>query len=346
MSLESSYTTPVPYQPGTSLEIEVLEDCHCNLPFPRTFTAFISEMFSMTMSPVLDVTINTKSNSDFRAVLKLYDRRFGTTLRRILGKHKPHTPADEAVFQSFIQRGDIVPILHELEEERKTALIGPEAWHHVDDTPEGRARYEASLWQECNEHFDTETKAYARLKDLQGKSIPRMYAHVRVMVPNPDEPYSEIKGILLEVIPGYKLWDLSTSPLAPSDPKLWSGIVQSAVDAAHDINKRGIIMNDCGPRNVVVDKNSQCPFIIDLAHCGFKDRLIEEWTRAEEEGEGEQDWVPEVEYWVSVRGCDNSGAIGAVMTTRVLRENGWKLDIRYPDCERMIDEVRAVRLDR
>ncbi|KAK3941993.1 hypothetical protein QBC46DRAFT_380915 [Diplogelasinospora grovesii] len=341
MPLRSNNTTPVPYQPGKSLQLQVLRSC-CNLPFSQSVTAIISKTFDITMSPVMDVTINTESGSNFRAVLKLYDRRFGTDLRSIRGEHAPHTAADEAVFQSFVRQGKMGPFLRELEEEMKTALISPKASHLYDGTPEGSAKYEAALWQECNDYFDCETEAYARLRDLQGRSIPRMYAHVCLAPRSSDAPpdllqsqtarYLEVKGVLLELIPGYSLWDLPTSPLAPPDPKkTWPAIVQSAVDAAHDINRRGVIMKDCGPRNVVVDERSQTPFIIDLAQCCFRDKATEAWEKTREPGEEDEDWDPDVEYWERVMGFDNAGAIGAVMTTLLLQTKGMKLDIKYPD---------------
>ncbi|RYP24227.1 hypothetical protein DL765_000722 [Monosporascus sp. GIB2] len=115
----------------------------------------------MAMSPVMDVTMDTRSCSDIRAVPKL----------------------DEAVFQSFLGTSS-------------TALR------------EGRAKYEAALWQECNGYFDCETEAYALLKDLQGRLIPRLYARVCLALPIPAVPqdllqqpqlahYLEVKGILL-----------------------------------------------------------------------------------------------------------------------------------------------------
>ncbi|KAK1769197.1 hypothetical protein QBC33DRAFT_513429 [Phialemonium atrogriseum] len=90
---------------------------------------------------------------------------------------------------------------------------------------------------ECNEFFGYEIEAYARLRDCQGRSMPRMYFRTLI------------------------------SPLAPLDLKKWLAIVQSAADAAHDINRRGVVMKDCGPCNVVVDKHLQTPFIIDLTQC-------------------------------------------------------------------------------
>lgn len=145
MPLRSNNTTSVPYQPGNSLQLQVIRSC-CNLPFSQSLTAVISKTFEITMSPVMDVTINTKSGPHVRAVLKLYDRRFGPDLQNIRGEHAPHIAADEAVFQSFVRRGKMGPFLREPEEEKKTTLVSPKAWHLHDGTPEGSVKYEAALW--------------------------------------------------------------------------------------------------------------------------------------------------------------------------------------------------------
>ena len=357
MALENNTTTPIPYQPGKTLELKVVEDSG-NLPLPQSVTAVISKTYEPTMSSVMEVTIGTKSGPDICAILKLYDRRFGTDLRKIKGNRVPQTSEDESTFQSLVRRGDIVPILRDLEEEKKTAVIPLDAWHYLDDTPEGREKYEVALWQECNGYFDCETEAYALLKDLQGRSIPRLYAHVSLMLPGADIPqdllqqpdqaqYMEVKGILLERIPGCSLWDLPTSTLAPSDPDLWPGIVQSAVNAAHDINKHGLIMDDCAARNVVIDQDSQSPFIIDLAQCRFKHKLIEMWMNHEDSEDGEglggevQDWDPDVEYWEWARGRDNPGAIGSVMAAQLLRLKNLKVDIEYPDYDGITHSIQS-----
>jgi hypothetical protein len=39
-------------------------------------------------------------------------------------------------------------------------------------------------------------------------------------------------------------------------------------------------MDDCGPRNVVVDARQQKPFIIDLAQCRSKDSMAKEWLES------------------------------------------------------------------
>ena len=342
----------MPYEVGTSLELEVINTCQKALTPSHSVKAFIYKIFDVTMSPVMRVRIRTQSGGDIDAILKLYDRRFGADLRRVEGKYAPITHSDEEIFRSSICSGDIFSIIQELEEEEDEAVIVPKAWHNLDGTPRGQAKYEVALWRECNSHFACETEAYERLMDLQGVSIPQLYAHVRLVPssaaefqdtpePNQTRHFSEIKGILMARIPGYSLWDISVSPLAPSDRGGWKRIIQSAVDAAHDINKRGIIMQDCAPRNVVVDAHSQSPFIIDFAQCCFKDKLIKMWEGMDAtDGEQVEDWDPETEYWEMVLRENNPAAIGAVMVTRVLRTNNLKLEIDYPNYEGLISQTQ------
>ncbi len=194
-----------------------------------------------------------------------------------------------------------------------------------------------------------------RLSDLQGISIPRMLAHIRLVAEGnkfntntpadlqPEEvSYSEVWGILIEGIDGYTLEDITSSPLAPPayDKKKWRQIIQSAVDLAHEINKRGIIMQDCAPRNVVVDKSSHTPRVIDLAQCRFRDKLAERWQRWK--WHEYDDWDPDIEYWEQVQGGDNPGAIGAVMINRVQKATGVKLEIDwwFKECEAIIAEIK------
>ncbi|KAL2193174.1 hypothetical protein P885DRAFT_46007 [Corynascus similis CBS 632.67] len=345
--------TPVPYQPGHPLQLQIIRLCG-DLPLSQSVTSRILKVLSMTMSPVTEVSIKTLSGSEFRAVLKLYDRCFGRNLREIRRKHAPHTAADVA-FQSFVRQGKMAPFLRVLEHDKKTADVPVQSYRYHDSTVEGKSKFEAALWQECIEHFECETEVYARLEDLQGKLIPYMYAHVCIapsdlnipadLLQSQNAPYFEVRGVLLEVVDGYRLWDIATSQDAPADPKQWPAIIQTAVDAAHQINTRGILMEDCAPRNVMVDTRLQKPFIIDFAQCLFKDKMITRWL---ENGyaDDDDDWVPEGEYWERVRQHDNPGAIGAVMRTRLLQQKGIELDVKFPDCYKIIEEVeRAGRED-
>ncbi|KAH6842304.1 hypothetical protein B0I37DRAFT_381642 [Chaetomium sp. MPI-CAGE-AT-0009] len=349
MSSDSSDVTPVPYQPGRPLNLQILRLCG-DLSLSQSVTVRIIRVLSMTMSPVMTVSIKTQSGSEYRVILKLYDRRFGRNFREILGKHAPHTAADEVAFQSFVRQGKMAPFLRVLEHNKKTADIAVPPYRYHDSTGKGKAKSEAALWQEGMEHFECETEAYAQLRDFQGKLIPHMYAHVCIaasdlgvpadLLQPQTAPYFEVRGVLLERIDGYRLWDIAAaSELAPTDPEEWLAIIQAAADAAHRINQRGVIMEDCAPRNVVVDMHLQKPFIIDLAQCLFKDKMVKRWL---ENGyaDDDDDWDPEEEYWERVAQHNNPAAISSVMRTRVLRQKGIELDMKFLDHDKIIAEVR------
>ncbi|KAK4233167.1 hypothetical protein C8A03DRAFT_19702, partial [Achaetomium macrosporum] len=335
---------PAPYREGQPLDLKVCESYSRDLP--SRVTASISKVLSMTMSVVLDVSFQTRHGPPIHHVLKLYDRRFGSCLRDVLeDKPAPYTQENEAAFQTFVGRGMMPGFLRYLKKRNETEQFAVAAWQFLDepDRTEGLAKYEAALWHDCIEHFECETKAYNRLADLQGKLVPRMVAHVSLSptklatIPREAASYFDVRGILLERIDGYCLGDLTLSPL-PSNLRRWQQIIQSAADAAHEINKRGIIMKDCVPRNVVVDGQSNTPRIVDLAQCRFRDELVKRWYKHgwhEDEG-----WDPDVEYWEQVGTASNPAAIGAVMVMRIQKMTGVKLDIRYPDYEAIIAGTR------
>ncbi|KAK3301882.1 uncharacterized protein B0T15DRAFT_506074 [Chaetomium strumarium] len=157
-------------------------------------------------------------------------------------------------------------------------LYDPRGFLDEGNHTDGLAKYEATLWQDCIEYFECETKAYNRLADCQGRLVPRMLAHVSLSslsttqlatMPPEAAPYYEVKGIFLERIDGFCLEDLMIASPLPRNLRTWQQLIQTAADAAHEINRRGIIMDDCAPRNVVVDKQSHTPRIVDLAQCRF-----------------------------------------------------------------------------
>lgn len=246
----------------------------------------------------MEVAVDQADGPRMHFVLKLYDRRFGTDLRSVLHKHIPHTATGEQLFQDFVRDGQILPFLTEYDHEAKTGSFSiepadvyyPDSDDDDDDDGDGdggneatnirRAKYEAALWYQCNEYYASETTAYERLAELQGKSIPQLHAHVGVRLREDPcnkkekttpafsslDRYLDIKGVLLQKITGYRLWDLPiVQNVAPQSQDAWPLIVQTAVDAVHEINKRGIILEDCGPRNVVVDQQTATPFVIDFA---------------------------------------------------------------------------------
>ncbi|KAM0255018.1 hypothetical protein ACHAQJ_006166 [Trichoderma viride] len=339
---------PIPYAAGASLHLEITQN-YQNLPLPRVTAASITRILDITMSSVMCVTITLDSGLDVHAVLKLYDRRFGHDLRDCREKNLPCTIAKQALFESFVRRNAIGPFLTQLAQDQEGLILPIRPHHHLDGSDEGNAKYEAALWQECDDMFNCETKAYELLKNLQGAGIPRVLATVRLVDTSssissdldngPDMKYWGVNGILLEYIPGFNLIDLDSSPI---DVKEWQVLVQRAVDLVHNINKHGVVMLDCSPRNVIIEQQSQQPFIIDFAQCWFKhemkiwDAPLEPGSEQDEdEGEeGEEDETDidlEAEYWRRVMSTDNPGAIGAVMSMRLQREKGVKVKVQYPD---------------
>jgi hypothetical protein len=302
------------------------------------------------MSVVLDVTIQTRHGPPVHRVLKIYDRRFGSCLREVRkDRAAPYTQENEAAFEAFVSRGMMPGFLRHREERIETETLPVRALDFLDEPnrADGLAKYEAALWQECIEHFECETKAYHQLADLQGTLVPRLHAHVSLSaaklataMPQETAPYFEVRGILLERIDGYSLESLTLGPL-PQNLRTWQHIIQLAADAAYEINKRGVIMEDCAPRNVVVDRQSQTPRIVDLAQCIFRDEMVSEWYQWG--WHEDEDWDPDVEYWEQASATSNPGAIGAVMANRVQRKTGVKLDIRYPDWDGIIAEIRRTK---
>ncbi|KAJ4307192.1 hypothetical protein N0V88_000571 [Collariella sp. IMI 366227] len=367
----STTPIPLPWAPGQELQLEILKNFRAS-PFQgnpgQPLTATVAEILSVTMSSVMrlvmsgpQVSSGAPSHPKQQAVLKLYDRRFGTDLRDYRYRHVPLTAARESAFHKFVRQRKIAPFLDEWVPKKRKAEMALDArpCNFLDDCPEqgepkdpeGDEMYEAALWQLCGEQFDAEAEAYERLKDQQGKTILRMYAHVRLVFSGPDVPqnlvdepdtarYFEVRGTLLEFVDGYNLseiwWSTPLKGGIPADPREWQHITQEAVDAVYEMNKRGISLDDCQPRNVMVDRHTQKPFIIDFGVCEFKDRLIQLWM--------ENDWLeeedPEVRYWESVISTDNPGAIGAIARHMIKQKKGIQLEIKFPDVYKVLVELK------
>ncbi|KAF5242040.1 hypothetical protein FANTH_8875 [Fusarium anthophilum] len=289
------------YQQHDTLNLAITETHHDALSSTKTVTVQIAQVITATMSPVMVVKLKTPrahAHAPSRAILKLYDRRFGSSLRRSQkGKHLPCRVQDEAAFCSFVDRGNMGPFINEIEEDRRTELL-PNSAADRRLEPEGQAKFEAALWWEARSHFETEVEAYKRLKDLQGVFVPRLYASVR----------------------------LSSSSASGE----MSAYYSRAVQGAYEINQRDILLKDSCPRNVVVDADSHQPFIIDLAQCYFKDQLFKDWEHFGF-GEGQEDWTPEAQWCESVRCRDNPGSIGLPIQSKLKRVKGLSIDVKYPE---------------
>ncbi|KAK4140468.1 uncharacterized protein C8A04DRAFT_39846 [Dichotomopilus funicola] len=307
--------SPIPYQEGGPLDLEVWKSYSPNLP--PCITATISRVISMTMSVVLEVTFQTLQGPPGHC-----------------DKPAPHTRKNEVTFEAFV-RGGMMPAFLRYRKERNETETFPVRAPEFLDEPDRAEDYE---------HFECETETYYRLADHQGTLVPHIRAHVSLsatklptIIPQEVAPYFEVRGILLERIDGYCLDDLMLGP-PPPNLRTWHHIIQSAVDTAYEINKRGVIMEDCAPRNVVVDKESQTPRIVDLAQCMFREEMVSYWCQSG--WDEDEDWDPDVEYWEEVSTMSNPGAIGAVMANRIQRKMGVKMDFRYPDWNAIIAGIK------
>ncbi|KAF5578238.1 kinase-like domain protein [Fusarium subglutinans] len=309
------------YQQHDTLNLDIIESHHDALSSTETITAQVAQVITATMSPVMLVKIKTPSahaDAPNRAILKLYDRRFGSSLRRSKkGKHLPCRVQDEAAFCSFVDRGDMGPFINEIEEDRRTELVpNPVADWRLE--PEGQAKFEAALW---------------RLKDLQDVLVPRLYASVRLSSSSASgdmSKYYSVSGILLQFIPGGSLYDLPETPTSPTSQQEWTSIVQRVIQGAYEINQCHILLKDSCPRNVIVEADSHQPFIIDLAQCYFKDQLFKDWEHFGF-GERQEDWTPEAQWCESVRCRDNPGSIALPMQSKLKRVKGFSIDVKYPE---------------
>ncbi|KAF5629987.1 kinase-like domain protein [Fusarium tjaetaba] len=284
------------YHVGDVLELHILQSNADLLPQSETISVRISQLITSTMSIVVRVNFDTGC-----AILKLYDRRFGAQFRECHGENIPYCDKAKAAYHAFLQRGAMEPFLQELDIERSTPGVIPRTASDIRDEPDGVAWFEAALWRNADKAFKTETEAYTRMQDLKGCSLS----------------------------------DLITAPWAPTTEEEWFSIVQSAVDSTHEINKRGIVLDDSAPHNVVADRITHPVFIVDCSERFFRDTMFDRWAK---KAEG---WNAEAEYCEVVTANDNPGAIGLPTVRRIRKKFGWDLDIAYPESDDLLLESKC-----
>jgi hypothetical protein len=177
------------------------------------------------------------------------------------------------------------------------------------------AQNEVYLHDWCSDLYETETMAYEKLRDLQGTQIPRLFAQVRLSIkPTDIEEYVgadffEVKGILLELIPGSALEQLADA--IPQES--WQPVVDEAIEIVHELSNHDVLNKDVRASNIVAspigDKEHRYRVVmLDFAQCRFRgnDESDLDWGRAK---------------WSQ----DEEGAIGLVMQSR-LKKRGYDLN--------------------
>lgn len=285
--------------------------------------ATITHSFPISTSPVMEVQIRTKKGFQ-KAILKLFDPRFGA-LRR--GAKSPHTQLVEAAWHDYVRNGSANLLFHRLK--RKDKEDGAYMYHYPDsddERPEWEklGETEGIIRHQVQNFYTSEVQAYKQLQKFQGLCIPRFISSVTLETPptpsNLPPIYFQIHGVLLQRIRGFSLTDLVSN--IPNQPLLWEEIIQSAVDAAREFNRAGVLNFDSSPRNVIVarlDERTFQPFLIDFAQCNF------EW-----EYDDTDDMWDEKGWKRNVHMCGNHLDYWVISKT-IERETGHKLRINTDD---------------
>ena len=320
-----------PYQKGRRLTLAVRGSGACD-----RITAAITELMpDPTMSVVMKVELQQEETRPMprMAILKMYDRRLSPSLRR--GYNPTYDDDAERAWREYVREGRAPALFSFMHEKLRREDEGGELVQTDSETDPSsdeedkvprtpaetftkKGKREGIIQWKALDLWHCESRAYAKLAHLQGRCIPRLLAVVYHTVSSTppdllsgkDNEYFVIGGLLVEYIEGFNLADLGVQPSVPRER--WHGIIQRAVDAAHDINDSGVINCDCQPRNVMVDRKTLEPKHIDFAQCLFVEDMG--WKEFEE-----------VKYSLG-----NHRAIGSVMVTKLKKTVNFESpEIRY-----------------
>ncbi|KAL8916615.1 MAG: hypothetical protein Q9172_006230, partial [Xanthocarpia lactea] len=279
-----------PYEEGKILSLTVTEGVP---PKKHAIKVEILRLIQPnTLSCVMEVNVLAGLSSIKQAkhsILKLFDWRYATQLRQD-NEVDPWTPDHEDKYRAFVEDGGAAKFISYLEDD--------------DDTDDGQlwdtAENETYLFDHCRDLHSCEVEAYSHLRDLQGKNIPQFFADVSFYAFSIQNALFEVRGILLELIPGYSLADLAEY----AHPSSWQRICDEAVCTINLISDHGVLNEDVKPRNVLIrtqGKDSEDEVVvIDFAQCRFR-----------EMDQSEASWIHE--KWEE----DEEGAIGYVMAHKL-----------------------------
>ncbi|KAI5919428.1 hypothetical protein F4810DRAFT_503553 [Camillea tinctor] len=132
--------TPTPYEVGRSLDLIITRGYEDYFHREKLSVA-IEKTFEVSQSPVMVVTFDTPSGP-MKAVLKLYDRRFGPSFRTIEGTYSPHTSENEAIWQEYINQGNASALFDRIEEDQVVSVLRWSPNDYYEDSWKGRAQFE------------------------------------------------------------------------------------------------------------------------------------------------------------------------------------------------------------
>ncbi|KAF6826914.1 hypothetical protein CPLU01_09394 [Colletotrichum plurivorum] len=246
------------------------------------------------------------------AFLKLYDWRFANQLRDDQGIG-PWDRNAEAGYTKFVSSGGIESFLRRLSADESFREETEDEWD--------AGQNEAFLATQSLQMYHSETAAYAKLGDFQGKLAPHFLGAVVLQAAAPQgvhdrhQEHFQIRGVLLQYIQGFSL-----SKLDPHEPpSSWQDIVDQAVQIVRVLGDNDILNADVRPENFIVslrsdnEKEYYQVFMIDFGQSRVRGEHepLSEWGRAK---------------WRQ----DDEGAVGLVMQHRY-GSSGWRFitSLRY-----------------
>ncbi|KAG9494727.1 hypothetical protein J7337_013866 [Fusarium musae] len=249
-------------------------------------------------------TISETLRNQSEAFLKMFDQRFAEQIRQDNGIDTWSADIEQE-FLGALTSGKAEEFLYKLQNVPNFQRDTEDDWDAAEN--------EIYLAAELRKCFTSEVATYNRLKEYQGKIIPRFLASAVLDVPSSNvaptiqqqELYKK-QGILLQYLPGFSL-----STMADNAPESsWQAIVDQAIQIVHVLGDHGILNADVRPDNfIVVPKDDTYQvFMIDFGQCRFRreDESDAEWGRAK---------------WRQ----DEEGAVGYVMKSR-LKKVGFELN--------------------
>jgi hypothetical protein len=219
-------------------------------------------------------------------VLKVYDRRYATGLREQL-EMSLWWRRTESAYLKFVREGNAKRVFDECDAAYKEDefFCGDNSWNN--------AQCEAYLQYLCIQSYETETRAYDKMLDMQGKYVPRLFARgwlQRNLEPGLANEFVGCPWILLEHVQGFPLTDLSEH--APRTD--WQYICETAIQIILMIGDRGICNGDVNTRSFIIAQEKETGqyrvVMMDFGICWFRDQVKDEedfnfrQAHADEEG--------------------------------------------------------------
>lgn len=156
---DDTFLCSTPYEEGKSLTLNVTKNVPSNKHTIKL--QILRSIQPNTLSCVMEVQVLADSTKYAKhSILKLYDWRYATQLRQD-NRVGRWTPYHEDTYRTFVEESGAATFISALEHDS------------IDDQSWDTARDETFLFDYYRNLHSCEVEAYSRLKDLQGKSVPR-----------------------------------------------------------------------------------------------------------------------------------------------------------------------------